>query len=86
MVIEYKLNSNGCIVFKVTQNPGPGTYAAIGIKPDGVYAPSNMGRTKTPLMKRENEERPKKYDRVPFLGKYAPGPGWYDLSGETMVN
>ena len=37
-------------------------------------------------MKRGNDERPKKCDRVPHLGKYAPGPGWYNLSGETMVN
>ena len=36
------------VVFQVTTNPGPGTYAAIGIKADGVYAPSNHARTKTP--------------------------------------
>ena len=70
----------------MSTNPGPGTYAAVGIKADGVYAPSNHSRTRTPLMKRDNSERPKKCDRVPYLGKYAPGPGWYDLSRETMVS
>lgn len=73
-------------MFKInTTSPGPGTYAAIGsIKADGNYAPSAFQRTKTPLIKKEGDVRPKKHDRVPFLGKYAPGPGWYDLSVTTM--
>ena len=43
--IKHSIDS---VVFQVTTNPGPGTYAAIGIKADGVYAPSNHARTKTP--------------------------------------
>ena len=69
---------------KVPKNPGPGTYAAIGIKPDGVYAPSNHARTRTPLIKRDCDGKPKRYDRVPYYGKYVPGPGWYDLTGDTI--
>ena len=80
--IKHSIDS---VVFQVTTNPGPGTYAAIGIKADGVYAPSNHARTKTPKIQRRTDERPKKHDRVPYLGKYAPGPGWYDHSAGTMV-
>ena len=68
-------------MFKITDNPGPGTYAAVGVlKPDGNYATSGHGRTKTPLIK-TRDEKPTRHDRVPFYGKNAPGPGWYDLSG-----
>ena len=35
---------------------------------------------------REIDEKPKRFDRVPFYKHTAPGPGWYDLSGETMVS
>ena len=37
-------------------------------------------------MKREIDEKPKRFDRVPFYKHTAPGPGWYDLSGGTMSN
>ena len=83
----YVDKSSASLVFgKLSTNPGPGTYAAIGVlRPDGNYAASKHGRTKTPLIKQEErDEKKTRYARVPFLGKYAPGPGWYDLSGNTM--
>ena len=74
-----------CLVFKITKNPGPGTYAAVGsIKPDGIYVCNKHNRTKTPLIKRESDEGPKKCDRIPYLAMEAPGPGWYDLSALTI--
>ena len=69
------------LVFKIIKTPGPGTYAAVGsIKPDGIYACNKHSRTKTPLIKRETDIRPKKQDRIPRLAYEAPGPGQYDLS------
>ena len=53
-------------MFKIRPGPGPGTYEAVGIKQDGVYAPSAHKRTKTPNFKKDVTERQKKYDRVPL--------------------
>ena len=50
------------------------------IKPDGIYACNKHSRTKTPLIIREKDSRPKKQDRIPRLAYEAPGPGQYDLS------
>ena len=45
------------LVFKINPAPGPGTYESVGVKKDGVYAPSHHKRTKTPQFKREVIER-----------------------------
>ena len=64
------------IVFKIVKTPGPGTYAAVGsIKADGNYACNTHSRTKTPLIKRDSDSKPKKTDRIPSLAVEAPGPG-----------
>jgi len=61
----------GALVFKILNNPGPGTYQPIdGINTDGNYAKSGHSRTRTPLMKRNTTERATKYDRVPPANKY----------------
>jgi len=66
------------LVFRILQNPGPGTYNDPGIRGDGNYAASKYPRIKGPSFLQDYVKRPKKYDRVPKEDKHQPGPGWYD--------
>jgi len=65
-------------LFRILQNPGPGTYNDPGIRGDGNYAASKYPRIKGPSFLQDYVKRPKKYDRVPKEDKHQPGPGWYD--------
>lgn len=79
------LNLRNLIVFKILQTPGPGTYKPIdGISNDGTYAQSGHMRTRTPSMQRKTTDRSTKYDRIPAPDKHQPGPGWYDLSPQSL--
>lgn len=66
------------VVFKILNNPGPGTYCPVdGINLNGNYAKSSHARTRTPSI-RLNIKDQTKYDRVPVADAYMPGPGYYD--------
>jgi hypothetical protein len=69
-------------VWKIRQGPGPGTYKELSTRPDGIYPVSTFLRTKSPKYSHRINPNPtsSNYDRIPNLGKEAPGPGHYNIA------
>lgn len=74
-------------VWWIQQGPGPGTYTELSTRPDGIYPMSTFMRTKSPKFKLRINPNPtsSNYDRVPNLGKQAPGPGHYNVSSVLIT-
>lgn len=67
-------------MFAVNANPGPGTYTTLDPQDAKI---SQFLRPKTALIQQNIRNGPSKLGRIPV--RKQPGPGYYDLTGETIV-
>eukprot|EP00347_Sterkiella_histriomuscorum_P008814 403343646 len=61
-------------LFKIDQNPGPGTYSYIGFTPDGKYSNNKYKNSMAPIIRKSLQ-----FSRIK-LNQASPGPGHYFLT------